>query len=554
MADATYKDIQDVVAGDRVINMHGEPVTVVNAWCTGVRDVVGVRHVAWGRETIVTPDHRYFVGDLSSTNRSTVASRGYAAVLDRPTKTGTEKLVWKEVADAADDTFLLPRFIRFELPDSFEADLAEWAMRATRLERYERRIEPSYELGLLFGTFLGDGHAFLNTNGRSEIGRVSWYFGTHEEVLTARVVEAIQSVTGVEPSIVEKGSIRTIHLYSLQWARLLASFGKRDGKHLPGRWLCGEPNYLQGLLDGLILSDGNVEPSGRICFRNTAPRLTELFGVLSHLVHGTFPSVAAEAGSAGGLRGVDAARCLPSQRSRLDARHERRWLDEHQVVKQLAQRDLGLAVPVYDIEVDCDTHSFIADNAIVHNSICTTRVVAGVGMPQITTIYDCAVAAARHGVTVIADGGVQQSGDIAKAIAAGADVVMIGSMLAGVDESPGEVVFDHGERFKEYRGMGSLGAMKTRSFSKDRYFQGDVTEEPKLVPEGIEGRVPYKGPISNVLYQLVGGLRAAMGYTGSGSIADLKERSRFVRITAAGLRESHPHDITITTQAPNYFG
>jgi IMP dehydrogenase len=157
-------------------------------------------------------------------------------------------------------------------------------------------------------------------------------------------------------------------------------------------------------------------------------------------------------------------------------------------------------------------------------------------------------------VTVIADGGVQQSGDIAKAIAAGADTVMLGSMLAGVDESPGEVVFEHGERFKEYRGMGSLGAMKTRSFSKDRYFQGDVTEEPKLVPEGIEGRVPYKGPVTGVLYQMVGGLRAAMGYTGSGTIAELKERARFVRITAAGLRESHPHDISITTQAPNYFG
>jgi IMP dehydrogenase len=187
-------------------------------------------------------------------------------------------------------------------------------------------------------------------------------------------------------------------------------------------------------------------------------------------------------------------------------------------------------------------------------SICTTRVVAGVGMPQITTIYDCAEAASHHGITVIADGGVQQSGDIAKAIAAGADVVMLGSMLAGVDESPGEVVFDHGERYKEYRGMGSLGAMKTRSFSKDRYFQGDVTDEPKLVPEGIEGRVPYKGPITNVLYQLVGGLRAAMGYTGCGTVPELKERARFVRITAAGLRESHPHDIAITKQAPNYFG
>jgi IMP dehydrogenase len=187
-------------------------------------------------------------------------------------------------------------------------------------------------------------------------------------------------------------------------------------------------------------------------------------------------------------------------------------------------------------------------------SICTTRVIAGVGVPQVTAIHDCAEAANRHGITLIADGGVQQSGDIAKAIAAGAHVVMVGSMLAGVDESPGDVVFDHGERYKEYRGMGSLGAMKARSFSKDRYFQADVAEEQKLVPEGIEGRVPYKGPVSGVLYQLVGGLRAAMGYCGTPTIDDLRERGRFVRITAAGLRESHPHDVNITQQAPNYWG
>jgi IMP dehydrogenase len=185
-------------------------------------------------------------------------------------------------------------------------------------------------------------------------------------------------------------------------------------------------------------------------------------------------------------------------------------------------------------------------------SICTTRVVAGVGVPQITAIYDCAVAAARHGVNVIADGGVHYSGDVAKAIAAGAHTVMLGSLLAGVDESPGEVVLHQGERFKEYRGMGSMGAMKTRSYSKDRYFQGDVIDTDKLVPEGIEGRVAYKGPVSNVIYQLVGGLRAAMGYCGSATVDDLRERARFVRITGAGLRESHPHDITMTKEAPNY--
>ncbi|TMK72176.1 MAG: IMP dehydrogenase [Actinobacteria bacterium] len=184
-------------------------------------------------------------------------------------------------------------------------------------------------------------------------------------------------------------------------------------------------------------------------------------------------------------------------------------------------------------------------------SICTTRVVAGVGVPQITAIYDCARVAAQHDVPVIADGGVTSSGDIAKAIAAGADAIMAGSLLAGTDESPGEVVLQQGERFKEYRGMGSLGAMRARGFSKDRYFQGDVEDVEKLVPEGIEGRVPYKGPLGAILNQVVGGLRQAMGYCGAATIEDMK-RAEFVRITSAGLRESHPHDVAITKEAPNY--
>jgi IMP dehydrogenase len=184
-------------------------------------------------------------------------------------------------------------------------------------------------------------------------------------------------------------------------------------------------------------------------------------------------------------------------------------------------------------------------------SICTTRVVAGVGVPQITAVYDVAQAAARQEIPVIADGGLTSSGDVAKALAAGADAVMLGSMLAGTDESPGDVIVVQGERFKEYRGMGSLGAMKARSFSKDRYFQGDVEDVDKLVPEGIEGRVAYKGPVAPIVYQLVGGVRQAMGYCGAATLAELKD-AQFVRITGAGLRESHPHDVTITKEAPNY--
>jgi IMP dehydrogenase len=185
-------------------------------------------------------------------------------------------------------------------------------------------------------------------------------------------------------------------------------------------------------------------------------------------------------------------------------------------------------------------------------AICTTRVVAGTGVPQITAIFDCAQVAARRRIPLIADGGIHYSGDIAKALAAGADSVMLGGLLAGVDESPGELIISQGERYKDYRGMGSIGAMKQRSYSKDRYFQGGVVDESQLIAEGIEGRVPYKGPLSKTVYQLVGGLRQAMGYTGADSVEALKERARFIRITGAGLRESHPHDVIITKEAPNY--
>ena len=183
-------------------------------------------------------------------------------------------------------------------------------------------------------------------------------------------------------------------------------------------------------------------------------------------------------------------------------------------------------------------------------AICTTRVVAGIGVPQVTAVYDCAQVAARHDVPIVADGGITSSGDIAKALAAGADTVMLGGLLAGTDESPGEVVFHQGEQFKEYRGMGSLGAMRARH-SSDRYFQQDVEEVGKLVPEGIEGRVAYKGPLRNVVHQLVGGVRQAMGYCGAATVEELKQ-ARFVRVTAAGQRESHPHDVSIVKEAPNY--
>ena len=183
-------------------------------------------------------------------------------------------------------------------------------------------------------------------------------------------------------------------------------------------------------------------------------------------------------------------------------------------------------------------------------SICTTRIVAGVGYPQFSAVVECAKAARKAGVKIIADGGIKYSGDIVKALAAGGNAVMLGSLFAGTEESPGEVILADGRSYKSYRGMGSLGAMKAGS--ADRYFQGSVTEEKKFVPEGIEGRVPYKGPLRDTIYQLIGGIHSAMGYAGAANLDELYKKATFVRITGAGLRESHPHDVTITKEAPNY--
>jgi IMP dehydrogenase len=232
--------------------------------------------------------------------------------------------------------------------------------------------------------------------------------------------------------------------------------------------------------------------------------------------------------------------------------HSRGVLDTVKKIKQrFPQMDLvaGNIATAEAVEALVDAGADAVKVGIGPGSICTTRVVAGVGVPQITAISDCARAAERHGLPIIADGGIKYSGDVTKAIAAGAWCVMIGSLFAGTDEAPGDLVLYQGRSYKVYRGMGSLGAMKRGS--KDRYGQGGAADE-KLVPEGIEGRVPYRGSLASNVFQLVGGLRSGMGYTGSATITELRQKARFVRITSQGLRESHVHDVIVTEEAPNY--
>ncbi len=233
--------------------------------------------------------------------------------------------------------------------------------------------------------------------------------------------------------------------------------------------------------------------------------------------------------------------------------HSKGVLDAVRAIKHLSNDCQVIAGNIATAEgaqalIDCGADAVKV--GIGPGSICTTRIVAGVGIPQLTAVMDAVERARKAGVPVIADGGVKYSGDIAKAVAAGADCVMVGSLLAGTDESPGEVFLYNGRSYKSYRGMGSLGAMARGS--ADRYFQEEVSDQLKLVPEGIEGRVPYKGPAGTVIYQLVGGLKAAMGYTGNATLSDMQSKCRFVRITNAGLKEGHVHDVQITREAPNY--
>ncbi|HEY1352910.1 MAG TPA: IMP dehydrogenase [Ktedonobacteraceae bacterium] len=513
MANATYKNIEEIRAGERVLNMAGEPVTVLRSWCTGVREVVALRHTGSARQTYVTPDHRYLVGDLAAVREMAIPASRSAGPQRATNWCRPGEATWREIGESEHTLLLLPRHLAFELAPHLALELpAPSDGREGSAAQTRSALATSSDLGYLFGTFLRDGHVSANPG-----PRICWRLAHYGQDAIVKLMQCIQRVSGLEAVCVHHGSVPSLEVVSLPWARLLREFGECQHRQLPAAYLCTQRDYLQGLAAGLRegATPGVPAPS---------QSLVELDQILCYLLDGRLPASAAS------------------------------WhqLANYQAVERLEVRRAGHAVPVYDLEVACPTHSFIAENAIVHNSICTTRVIAGVGMPQVTAIYECANIAHKYGVPLVGDGGIQYSGDIAKAIAAGADTVMLGSLLAGVDESPGELIISQGERFKDYRGMGSVAAMKQRSFSKDRYFQGDIIEEARVIAEGIEARVAYKGMLGPLIYQLIGGLRQSMGYAGCASIAQMQERTRFVRITGAGLRESHPHDVQIVKEAPNY--
>jgi inosine-5'-monophosphate dehydrogenase len=532
MANATYKNIEEIRAGERVINRDGQPVTVLKAWCTGVRKVMQIRHNASFFGTLATPDHLYLVDELTTARTVTATPKGYNTVLDRPTYTSAATIDWQAIGTVKRATCLFPRQVAFELPAALAIKIGA------------KTFRDSYALGYVLGAFVGVGNTAFS--------QINWHVrtGSKKGAFADKLSAYIKKVIGIQPAQTLGKNTIILQIHALKWAQLLTQFGDKMDKHLPADLLCANPEYLRGLLDSLIDHSGYAAGKNFVCFTNTSRSVVELFNVLCLIIEGSLPSCNMD--STGIIDDEnDCTDCRDFYCADLTFLPEKVPDSNYQVVKIVNRQPLKLALPVYDIEVDCPTHSFIADNAIVHNSICTTRIVAGVGVPQITAVANVTEALEGSDIPVIADGGLRYSGDIAKVIAAGAHSVMIGGMFAGTDEAPGEVEIYQGRSYKSYRGMGSLGAMGASEGSSDRYFQED-TEKEKLVPEGIEGRVPYKGSLLNVIHQLVGGLGSSMGYTGCATIEEMRTKPQFVRVSSAGMRESHVHDVQITKEAPNY--
>ncbi|KKN66613.1 hypothetical protein LCGC14_0469480 [marine sediment metagenome] len=568
MSNGTYKNIEDIQPGDRVINKNGNPVTVLQSFYSGIRLVNKLRHTLFYKPTYVTPDHKHWVGDLESVSKATLQSRGYTKCLLKNTRLGHSKYKWKKLENANKACLLMPKNINFELEEYFDIKIKKRAKgNGTKKSPFKYEIdsvlEPSYNCGYIFGTFLGDGHAMQANNGKTDIGAVHWYFGKNEWKTADKLRLAIRKALKKELTITIKENIIQCSLYYKPLADYLASFGKRQEKHLPPELIVNNKTYLKGLHDGLIDSDGHIESCGRKRFTNTSPRLIELFNIVSYLITGIFPNnEKTREPSVGGLKNANIENCSPLFRASILKSGEKRLTNNHQIAKILENETTQLQALTYDIGVDCETHSFIANNAIVHNSLCSTRIETGNGVPQMTALFDVFTASCRvdekdlekvkqwyaqqplgsnvgpadfkarvemlrqkgnRKFKIIADGGLRQGGDVVKALCF-SDAVMLGSILAGTDEAPGEIVTINGVPHKAY--------------------EGSSTHKTSNV-EGVKALVQCKGPARNIINRIMDGVRSGLSYQGCKDLEELKKDPEFIQVTNAGLVESHPHNVII---------
>jgi IMP dehydrogenase/GMP reductase len=540
MADGTYKNIKDIQLHDKVINKNGDPVDVVGVVFSGFKRVVKYKSNIFYKPTLVTDCHKHLIYDLSEYSESTYSSKGAKAIIENNQKQPQWKSMGDKEANMRQCHLLIPAKINFDIPSSFSVVSNQFIhseRSRTNLNSVSipELIRPTYELGYLFGTFLGDGHSRLNRHERKSkgkktyttVGNITWHFGKEEKHIANKIVQYCSTSLNYEPKIEETKNMIKVISRSNVLCRMFNTFYDEGGnKRIPSMWWCQNVNYLKGILDGLIDSDGHISSDGRKSFANTSEILIEQFMIIFYLVEGYFPSMQMLEKTTGNLNNVkssiDDLKQVYSGRS---VKHPNRKVitEGNHILHNMRKSSIEVEefmIPTYDIEVDCDTHSFIANNTIVHNSVCSTRIQTGIGYPQLSSVIECADAVHGLGGHLISDGGCNEPGDFAKAFGGGADFVMSGSYFAGHDESGGNVVERNGEKLVEYYGMSSNTAQERH---------GDGLKDYRS-SEGRTTLIPYKGKVEDSVKNLLGGLRSTCTYVGAHTIKEVPKRTTFIRV------------------------
>lgn len=501
MSDGTYKNINKIQVGERVINKFGQPVRVNAVINNGFKKVKRVRTSNWAEPFYVTDNHQYWVSDLNDVKR--LNKRSKRRIIEKG-----NRIKWMPIGMTNKKVVALtPSNIQFELPESFEESLEKY----TKSNHYlnDIVIKSNYEVGYVFGMMLGDGHAFLNTNGKTEIGRINCYLGSHEENIADKFISCLKNNFGVSAKKIYTDSIINVVSYSKPLAHFFDQFKIGGQKSLPKKFLVKNKEYIQGIYDGLVDSDGHTDSYGRVTFTNTSEKLKELFEFCSIFLGKTIQSVLINP-TTGGLKNCNIDNCKPSYRVR---NHTSNRMSENYWYSTILEvEDTEVLQETWDIEVDCPTHSFIANNSIVHNSICSTRIQTGIGIPLLQSILECheeRVNLLRRGENapdIIADGGIKYPKDLAKSLIAGASAVMCGGIFAGTEEAPGEVIQISEKDFrKRYRGMACYSDDTEVLTYKGWKLFSDVTLNDEILTLNHESNVAeYQKPIKKYEYDYIG--------------------------------------------------
>ena len=506
MADGTYRNINKVKTDEYVINKNGKPVKVLNVIDQGKKEVLKITTNNWHKDIFVTKNHEYWIGDLSSSSYSSVQNSGIAKLLDKQAKTKpkSSKYKWLNINDVDNKKMftLMPKNIEWLLQEEFSIDFD------TENTLETKHVKSGYKLGYIFGTYLG------NDNSKLVSGACHWLFGLRENDIANRVKDYIKELIDYNCNIsVEDNKVLSVNCYNKCLSNLLYDFGANIEKKLPTKYYCKNKEYIKGIFDGLIDSGGHIEvnKSGSLnkSLDNTSEYIIELFNWCCINLNISFCSTKSK-------RSIENL-----QHSYKVKTHTLNRYTEDYVYSNLQTKQEFDIKDTWDIEVDCPTHSFIANNSIVHNSVCTTRIQTGIGMPQLSCVMECADAA--HGVNgkVISDGGCSVPGDISKAFGANADFVMLGGMLAGHTESGGEIIKEDGKLYKMFYGMSSKNAM-------NKYSGGMAKHRSS---EGKTVKIPYKGDVKNTIENILGGIRSTCTYIGAKTLKDISKCTSFVRVT-----------------------